>query len=128
MNAEPSYNFRTTRSLRSESNDARQALLRAARRARYAAAAFRLREGPTDPVDFDALRLHGPWNELARTRPRVAAALELRYVQLFDERAIARALGRSLETIALDIRFGRVFLMRTLQAVVGGGEESSLMP
>lgn len=66
-------------------------------------------------LDQDMTRIIRAWEELAAHRPRVAATLELHYFGRFEVSGVALTLGRSLETSALDLRFGYAVLESALR-------------
>lgn len=76
-------------------------------------------ESPCLPelTDEALARLALAWEELARRCPRVAKALDLYYFDRLELHGVAMTLGRSVETSALDLRFGRACLMRTLDSM-----------
>jgi len=66
--------------------------------------------------DEDLLRLHEALEQLAACEPRKSRALELAYFGGLDREEIARALGVSVPTVDRDLRFGRAWLKRALEA------------
>lgn len=66
------------------------------------------------PLPLDVVRLDDALSVLAAAHPRPAAVVEMRYFGGFSVAEVAGALGVSVETVARDWRFARLWLLREL--------------
>lgn len=70
--------------------------------------------GVATSVPADVVRIDDALRVLAAEHPRQAAVVEMRYFGGFSVAEIAQSLGVSVETVARDWRFARLWLLREL--------------
>lgn len=100
---------------RSRANRIRKRLVDRVRRLREAAGTRPTMVDQSLRIEHHVSCVIRAWEELAEHLPRVATALELHYFGGLEVEGVAAAMGRSLNTGAVDLRFGHAYLAKALQ-------------